>query len=441
MKVTAFIRQTAAKNNVSAMTHVYFRVRDVGVDFKAASELTINPNHWSPERQGYKSRVSLVHASVQQKFEQEVQAITKLISDTYYRGADGKWLKNLLLEYHHPNINHMQGKKGDEYGVVYQCRQYAKHHPMSESSRKHHEYGADRLARYEKFQQEVMHRRGFALRIDTLTADDLGDYHEFLITEHELFQKHKAFYESLGITHLQQRSENSINSIFKRFRTVFNWCVKNGKTKNNPFQTYELVQPIYAPPFYLTLEERDKVYYADLSEYGKSMQVYRDIFMFHCLVGCRVSDLNKLTKKNIVNGCIVYIPTKTMHVRPQPVTVPIVEKAQAIIDRFADIPEAIVPRVNECYYNRMIRRVLTVCGIDRCVPNIDKKTREPIMTRLCDVATSHTARKTFIGNLYKKTKDQSSVAVLSGHAEGSSAFNRYRFIDDEMKKETVALID
>ena len=130
-----------------------------------------------------------------------------------------------------------------------------------------------------------------------------------------------------------------------------------------------------------------------------------------------------------------------MHVRPQPVTVPVVEKAQAIIDRFADIPEAIVPRVNECYYNRMIRRVLTVCGIDRCVPNIDKKTREPIMTRLCDVATSHTARKTFIGNLYKKTKDQSSVAVLSGHAEGSSAFNRYRFIDDEMKKETVALID
>lgn len=55
MKVTAFIRKTAAKNNITDQARVYFRVRDIGgVDIKAASELSINPNHWSPERQGYK---------------------------------------------------------------------------------------------------------------------------------------------------------------------------------------------------------------------------------------------------------------------------------------------------------------------------------------------------------------------------------------------------
>ena len=55
MKVTAFIRKTSAKNNVTDLARVYFRVRDIGgVDIKAASELSINPNHWSPERQGYK---------------------------------------------------------------------------------------------------------------------------------------------------------------------------------------------------------------------------------------------------------------------------------------------------------------------------------------------------------------------------------------------------
>lgn len=45
MKVTAFIRKTSAKNNVTEMARIYFRVRDVGgVDLKAASELSINPN-------------------------------------------------------------------------------------------------------------------------------------------------------------------------------------------------------------------------------------------------------------------------------------------------------------------------------------------------------------------------------------------------------------
>ena len=38
MKVTAFIRKTSAKKNVTEMARIYFRVRDVGgVDLKAAS--------------------------------------------------------------------------------------------------------------------------------------------------------------------------------------------------------------------------------------------------------------------------------------------------------------------------------------------------------------------------------------------------------------------
>ena len=41
MKVTAFIRKTASKNNVTDLARVYFRLRDKGgVDIKAASEPT-----------------------------------------------------------------------------------------------------------------------------------------------------------------------------------------------------------------------------------------------------------------------------------------------------------------------------------------------------------------------------------------------------------------
>ena len=53
---------------------------------------------------------------------------------------------------------------------------------------------------------------------------------------------------------------------------------------------------------------------------------------------------------------------------------------------------------------------------------------------LKEVATSHTARKTFIGNLYKQVPDPNLIASMSGHVEGSRAFNRYRTIDDEMKR-------
>ena len=51
------------------------------------------------------------------------------------------------------------------------------------------------------------------------------------------------------------------------------------------------------------------------------------------------------------------------------------------------------------------------------------------------------ARRTFIGNMYKKVKDPNLVGSLSGHAEGSKAFSRYREIDDDIKRELVNMIE
>lgn len=97
MKVTAFIRKTAAKNNVTDQARVYFRVRDVeGIGIKAASELSINPNHWSAERQGYKPRVALVSEDKRMGFEKDIQNITHLIAEKYHHGVDGNWRKDLL---------------------------------------------------------------------------------------------------------------------------------------------------------------------------------------------------------------------------------------------------------------------------------------------------------------------------------------------------------
>lgn len=62
-------------------------------------------------------------------------------------------------------------------------------------------------------------------------------------------------------------------------------------------------------------------------------------------------------------------------------------------------------------------------------------------TTLDEIASSHLARRTFIGNLYKKVKDPNLVGSLSGHKEGSKAFARYRDIDEDMKKELVDLLD
>ena len=51
------------------------------------------------------------------------------------------------------------------------------------------------------------------------------------------------------------------------------------------------------------------------------------------------------------------------------------------------------------------------------------------------------ARRSFVGNLYKKVKDPNLIGKLSGHKEGSKAFARYREIDEETSQETVNLLE
>ena len=195
-------------------------------------------------------------------------------------------------------------------------------------------------------------------------------------------------------------------------------------------------------PYYITLEERDKIADRDFS-FKKSLEVQRDIFIFQCLIGCRVSDLMELTPENIINGAVEYMPNKTKGERPEVVRVPLNSRAKALVRKYKGVDEKgrLFPFISTQKYNQAIKVIFTLCGITRVVTVLNPKTGEEERKPLNEIASSHMARRTFVGNLYKKVKDPSLVGALSGHKEGSKAFARYRDIDEDMKKELVNLLD
>ena len=79
--------------------------------------------------------------------------------------------------------------------------------------------------------------------------------------------------------------------------------------------------------------------------------------------------------------------------------------------------------------------------MNRVVTVLNPTTREEEKHPLFEVASSHMARRTFVGNLYKQIKDPNLICPMSGHKEGSRAFARYREIDEELMKETVNLLE
>jgi integrase len=239
----------------------------------------------------------------------------------------------------------------------------------------------------------------------------------------------------------QKRGRNAISGILRKLRAVIIWGNQMEWTTNNAFHHYTIPEDIYGTPYYITIEERNAIFAADLSD-SAHLAVQRDIFIFQCLIGCRVGDLMRFTKDNLVGGAIEYVPRKTKEGRPVAVRVPLNATAKEIVERYADVEgDSLLPFISEQKYNVAIKKIFARAGITRKVTIINPTTGEEERRPINEIASSHLARRTFIGNLYKKVKDPNLIGALSGHREGSKAFARYRDIDEDMRKELVDMLE
>jgi integrase len=445
MKVSAFLRKTAKKNDTASQATIYFRLRDKNKDFKSASELTINPNHWSPEKQGYKDRVALISDEVKIKLRNDIQNIVSLITQNYTEDADAEWLSTTIDGYHHPEKHKTSEEVETETKLTFEqlIDDFLLKHKLSEVRKKNFRVVKRALLRYELYVRTTKRgQKSFILDIDNITPDTLHDIWDFFENEHKYYELYPAIYEQIPEKRTPKpRGRNTLIDCFCRIRTFFLWCYDKKKTINRPFDNFRIEECTYGTPVYITLEERDKLYEKDLSEH-KQVDIQRDIFVFQSLIGCRVGDLYRMTKQNVINGAIEYIPRKTKEGNPVTVRVPLNDKAKAILEKYKDHEgDKLLPFISEQKYNDAIKKAFEMAEINRIVTILDPLTNEEVKKPLYEVASSHMARRTFIGNIYKKVKDPNLIGALSGHKEGSKAFTRYREIDEEMKKELVNLLD
>ena len=288
----------------------------------------------------------------------------------------------------------------------------------------------------------------------TLSSDMLRKFSKFLENEHKFVVEgkdgkprikdplYKAAYKSVPECRFpKQRGQNSIIGTMSRLHTFVRWSIKKGYMNRDPYDDYVIGTAIYGTPFYLTKEERNQLYQAKFPD-NPGLDVQRDIFVFQCFIGCRVGDLMKMTKANVINGAIEYVPRKTKEGRPYTVRVPLSPTALEILDRYKDQPDGrLLPFICEQDYNRDIKKMIKLAGIDRVVTTLNTITREEEKHPIWEVASSHMARRVLVGNLYKEVKDPNLIAKISGHVENSRAFSRYRDIDEEMAKEVILKLE
>ena len=152
-----------------------------------------------------------------------------------------------------------------------------------------------------------------------------------------------------------------------------------------------------------------------------------------------MSDLMRLTPANIINGAVEYIANKTKEERPEVIRVPLHRRAAELIKKYeGTAPDGrLFPFISPQRYNDAIKRVFEKCGITRAVTILNPATGQEEQRPLNEIASSHLARRTFVGNAYFKVSDPNIIGKMSGHVDGSKAFKRYRKIEDSPLQDVI----
>jgi len=311
---------------------------------------------------------------------------------------------------------------------------------------------------------EVSRKR--PMTIGNCTPEMLSDFEKFLLTELKCDTRRSHRNNSVdGI------GKNTANTDLKLLKAAFNYCVRNGIIDKSPFAQFELPKAVYTDPVFLMQGELSAITSADygvfvdyikrsfkerikkgeiktmpsakqIDGFARLLEEKRDIFVFQCRVGCRVGDLLKLTKDNVTDGgdgvYLHYIAEKTAKTSARTINVPLHNDALAIVRKYASREgRKLLPFVTAQKYNNEIKRVFEAVGITRSVTILDAATQTPIQARICDVASSHMARKTFCGTMFNEGVDTSIICAMSGHVEGSVAFARYHNVDINLMRNAI----
>ena len=232
------------------------------------------------------------------------------------------------------------------------------------------------------------------------------------------------------------RGGNTVVSDMKMLRTFFSDLEDRDEIHKSPFRRLgaerrrAVMRTQYDDPVFLRREEFRAVLETEVPE---TLRKTRDAFILQCTLGCRISDFQRLTMDNVAISAegipyIHYLPVKTsrsVSLRKE-VETPLIHTARLIVDRYKfDFPILRYAR-GEDGYNRRIKQLLRLAGINRLVALFDPGTGTNRYLPLYEVGSSKLCRKTFVDMM---SKVQVNLYASGLHKAGSEAVHRYTCLE------------
>lgn len=221
-------------------------------------------------------------------------------------------------------------------------------------------------------------------------------------------------------------SQNLFGKRIKTLKTFLNNAYERGFNKHLMYKGFKVIQK-ETDAIYLTENEIDKIYKLDLIE-NKRLERVRDLFIIECNTGVRFEDLIHIEKENILEDSIKIKIRKTgkvLHTLLLPITRKLLKKYNYQL-----------PTISNTNYNKYIKEIGQLTGLTESIIKNTYKSGKAISIKKkkYELITSHTSRRSFATNMYKRGESPILIMSIIGHKKESTFLKYIRITNEEAVK-------
>lgn len=237
------------------------------------------------------------------------------------------------------------------------------------------------------------------------------------------------------------KKNSTITKNVKILKVFFRWLNNKGYADFN-LDTFDLrLKGAYgnnSAIIYLEYDELMLLYNFDFTN-NPVLDNIRDVFCFCCFSGLRFSDVKKLQKSDIVDGCINVVTQKTS----EPLRIELNQYTRAILEKHKEFDERLALYVvSNQKYNQHLKDCCRAAGINKPVRlvSFSGSNRVETVHEKWEVISSHCARRTFVVECLRRGIPAEVIMKWTGHSD-YKAMQPYVAIVDTLKKESMQKFD
>jgi len=428
--VQAFIRTSKKKTD---SVNIRFRLRDGrNVQLFHTSEIFVNPDVWDSNEQSIKKRV-VFKEDERLRINKAVNDRKALILQIYSKEIDrepltSEWLETAIDKALYP-------EKYKTHISINTLFKFTKQFIEDAPTRKDKNTG--RLLTYNNIQQykaTEKHLQAFATsvgkkdfkfeEIEQSFYDGFVSYLQSEIQDIDQNGKPKLDKEDKPILLKESFTANSVGKHIRILKLMLNEATIQGYNTST-----------YYNSFHVFTEEIDNVYLNETElqqledkDFSKTpyLDRVRDWFLLLAWTGCRFSDLEKVGKTDIKDGYISFRQQKTntkVKIPLHPVVLKILEKYKY------NLPEPI----SNQRFNEYIKEVVKLAEINSIELLTITKGGQRVTEKYekWELVSSHTGRRSFCTNMYKREFPTLMIMSISGHKTEKSFLKYIKVKQDE----------